>query len=70
MERAKYNSSLHPEYHVGYTIAGDFGSPKVLYAMYASGMEAPHWRCQSPSLYVSNLGDDMVRVSSWLLREV
>ena len=23
----------HPEYHVGYTIAGDLGSPKVLYAM-------------------------------------
>jgi len=41
---------LHPEYHVGYMIAGNDGSPSVLYAMKASGISPPDLREKVPSL--------------------
>ena len=33
---------LPPLNHVGYTMAGDFLFPKVLYAMWAFGIDSPH----------------------------
>ena len=44
---------LHPEYQVGYTIAGEFELPYVLYAMLALGMDSPLCSAQSPNWKVS-----------------
>jgi hypothetical protein len=41
---------VRPLYQVGYIIAGKEGSPKVLYAIFASGMISPDCRVKSPKL--------------------
>lgn len=52
--RNKRVQHLHPENHVGYTMAGSFGSPKVLKATWALGMISPLCNSQSPSGNVAN----------------
>lgn len=41
--------NLRPLYQVGYMIAGDFGSPKILYAIFAEGTTSPDCRVKSPN---------------------